>query len=57
MTACNTLVAQQAVYEYCCIKREVRLKDRELNMTCSELVEQEFVSGRIQGLDCKNVGC
>jgi len=65
VTACNTLASQQAIYEYCCIKKDVRYeiteegksKIAEEKLTCLELINKSFTGGRIQKLGCENAGC
>lgn len=61
VTSCNSLVTQQAVYEYCCIKKDVRYeKDDKIvkeKFSCRELREQNFTGGKIQELNCQDSGC
>ena len=62
VTACNILASQQAVYEFCCIARETKYENsegkiQEEKLTCLGLANKNFTGGRIQSLDCENVGC
>ena len=61
VTGCNSLVTQQAVYEYCCIKKDVKYElDGEIKkekLTCSEIAKKEFTSNRVQELNCQDAGC
>lgn len=61
VTGCNSLVTQQAVYEYCCIKKDVRYElDGEIKkekLTCGELKEKEFTGNRVNELNCEGAGC
>ena len=61
VTSCNTIVSQQAVYEFCCVKRETRYEqDNEFvkeQLTCKELRDKNFSGGRIQEFGCENAGC
>jgi len=54
VVACNSLVTRNSVYEYCCTKREVKLEDESLELTCQELSEKEFGS-RVNKLNCESV--
>lgn len=55
---CNNLVSRQAIYEYCCAKKEVRYEEegeiKEEQMTCQELSEMSFGS-RIEKISCRKV--
>jgi hypothetical protein len=60
VAACNSLVARQATYEYCCSAREVRYEvngsvEKE-EMTCSELSAKEF-GANVEKMNCKEAGC
>ncbi len=61
VTSCNSLVTQNSVYEYCCVKRNVKYEqDGEMKgkkLTCLELSEKNFTAGRIQELNCDDAGC
>ena len=61
VTACNTQQSQQAVYEYCCVKKQVEYEQNskivEEELSCSELSEKNFTSNRIQKLNCEGVEC
>ena len=61
ITGCNSLVTQQAVYEYCCIKKEAKYEqDGEIKkekLTCDELREKEFTGNRVNELNCGDAGC
>lgn len=54
--ACNSLVTQQAIYDYCCVEKEVKYKAegkiKEEKMTCKELAEKSFTGERINKLNC-----
>ena len=54
--SCNSLVNQNAVYEYCCEKKQVKLTSEELELTCKELSEKDYGT-RIEKLNCDNAGC
>ncbi len=59
VTGCNTLASQNSVYEFCCVGRMVKHEEEEKiieeELTCLELVDKEFTSGRINKLNCENV--
>lgn len=62
VTACNTQQSQQAVYEYCCVKKQVKYTNEENKiveeeLTCLEISEKSFTSNRIQKLNCGDVEC
>ena len=61
VTGCNSLVTQQAVYEYCCVEKEAKYEqDGEIKkekLTCDELREKEFTGNRLNELNCENAGC
>lgn len=61
VTSCNSLVTQQAVYEYCCIKKDVRYEQngeiKKEKLTCGELAGKEFTGNRINELSCEDEGC
>lgn len=55
--ACNNFVNQQNEYEYCCVERNVKLDDtQKFELTCDELRNQNFSSGKINLFDCRG-GC
>jgi hypothetical protein len=58
--ACNTFVARQAPYEYCCSEKDVRYEVgkevKKESMTCSELAAKEFGS-KVEKMDCGEAGC
>lgn len=62
VTSCNSLVTRKAVYDYCCIEREVKYRDKangkikEEKLTCEKLAEKPF-GGRIDELNCETAGC
>jgi len=60
VTSCNSLVGRGSVYEYCCVKREVRYEEagqlREETLTCYQLSEKSF-GERINKLNCQEAGC
>ena len=57
VTSCNSLVSQNSVYEYCCVKTDVRLENQELELSCQELNTKDFTGNRIKELNCDNAGC
>jgi|SRR3989344_4149713 len=61
VTGCNSLVTQQAVYEYCCIKKDVKYEQngeiKKEKLTCSELREKEFAGDRVNELNCGDAAC
>lgn len=65
VTSCNSFVTQQAFYDYCCVKRDVnyegivegKRKIIEQELTCKELSGKTFTGGRIEKLNCENIGC
>lgn len=57
VAACNTFVAKQSVYEYCCVSREIKLdklENSELELTCEQLSEEDF-GKRVEKLNCEDV--
>jgi hypothetical protein len=53
VNACNSLVTSQQTYSYCCDKKEVILDDKnKIEATCFELKDKDFISDRINSLDC-----
>lgn len=54
--ACNSLVNQQANYEYCCVSKDIAMGKENLNMTCSEMAGKSYGNG-ISKMSCENVGC
>ena len=61
VTACNSLVTQNSVYNYCCVKKDVRYQENEKilkdKLTCQELSEKQFTGDRIEKLNCEDAGC
>lgn len=58
ISACNSLVLSQGSFSYCCDKREISFSDgKKLSLTCNEVKDREFSSGRVQNLDCSDVSC
>ena len=59
VTSCNSLISQNAVYEYCCDGRDAKYRQAgkivEEELTCQELADKNFTSGRINKLNCENV--
>ncbi len=59
VASCNSLVTQEAVYEYCCTEREVKYEEagkmKEEGMTCDDLSGRTFTSNRINKLGCEDV--
>lgn len=58
VTSCNSLVASNSVYEYCCVERKVKYnlggKIAEETLTCKEIAEKSFAGG-INKLNCEGV--
>ena len=56
VTACNSQVVQENVYEFCCVNKTVKYKFegklKEEEFTCKLLAEQSFTNGRINLLEC-----
>jgi len=52
IAGCNTLVSQDASYEYCCVDKNVKYGDREEDMTCFELAKQ---FDKINNIDCGGI--
>ena len=61
VASCNSLVTQEAVYNYCCVERDVKYEAdgglKEEKMTCEELSGRTFTSNRINKLECVEAGC
>ena len=57
VTSCNTAADTEASYEYCCVKKQIRLdKKDEFEMTCSEASAESW-GNRISDLDCGEEVC
>jgi len=58
---CNILVDTNAEYAFCCEKKNVKYFEGGEKVSgefsCSELVDEGFVSGRIKDLSCEEVSC
>ncbi len=58
ITACNSFVSRNAVYEYCCAKKTVKyeLRDEvtEEQLTCSQLSSMK-IGERAEKMECQNV--
>ena len=52
INSCNSLVTGEQVYSYCCEKKNIQTGNEEFELSCNELKDKDFVSGRIQGLEC-----
>jgi len=57
VSSCNALVSSESFYSYCCEKKNVRVSGDEFELTCEELKEKDFISGRIKSLDCSGQIC
>ena len=59
VTSCNFLTERESVYSYCCEDKVVKLgkKEKDVRATCGELVSEDFISGRINELDCRGISC
>jgi len=59
VTSCNSFVASSSVYEFCCVERDVKYKQAgkiaEEKLTCQELADKSFTSGRINKINCEGV--
>ena len=57
-TACNSFVARDAAYEYCCAKKTVKYESedgiKEELLTCFQLSSMKFGS-RVEKMECNNV--
>jgi len=52
---CNTLALQGQIYEYCCIKKTVKLSAKEkYELTCANISMQSW-GNRITNLNCEGV--
>tara|TARA_Y100000310_G_C20219536_1_gene595108 strand:- start:217 stop:561 length:345 start_codon:yes stop_codon:yes gene_type:complete len=59
VVSCNSLVATERSYNYCCETKKV-IFDKEkpaLKLTCDALRDEDFISGRVGGLDCSATIC
>jgi len=56
VTACNSHVNQNDIYEYCCVEKKVYYKSegklKEEELTCKELADKTFINNRINPLEC-----
>jgi len=59
VTSCNLLAGSESLFAYCCEEKIVKLGRGEDDMaaTCSDLVDEDFINGRIGILDCSRIGC
>ncbi len=57
VSGCNLLAQSEQSYSYCCDIQTVYAGDRELEVSCSESIEFDWVGGRISRLDCSLIGC
>ena len=69
VSACNSLVAVDSVYSYCCEEREIVLADgaevddegnvvdASFKRTCSAAREEYWSAGRIDEMSCVGIGC
>lgn len=55
--SCNSLVGNEQVYTYCCEEKKVNMGSEKIEKTCSDLVDEGFVGGRIGELDCSAISC
>ena len=57
--SCNSLASTNSVYSYCCEEKEVKLggAQENLELTCDELRDEDFIGGRILSLDCSGTSC
>lgn len=58
---CNIWQGSDSSYNFCCEKQNVKYsldgKKQELIITCKELENKTFISGRIKSLDCGGISC
>jgi len=63
---CNVLSSTEASYAFCCEKKDVkyymideggRQIKTEGDFTCGELVEESFINGKINQLNCEEISC
>ena len=58
VSACNSLVAVDSVYSYCCEEKEIVLADGDvLRQTCNVSCGEDWSGGRIDELSCAGVEC
>jgi hypothetical protein len=58
---CNILGDTSQTYDFCCGKKDVKYyiegEKSEGKFSCYELVDQSFIGGNINSLDCLGVSC
>ena len=59
ITSCNLLATGESLFSYCCEEKVVKLGKgkQDIRATCGELVDEDFIGGRIEELDCDGVVC
>lgn len=65
INGCNVLVSGGSEYSYCCDVKEVKYYEKEGekrvkkqgDFTCNELVDKVFINGRINQMNCGDIGC
>ena len=59
VTSCNSWATTESLYSYCCEEKVVRLGKgkQDVRVTCGDLVDEDFISNRIEVLDCGEIVC
>lgn len=59
VTSCNLLATRESLFTYCCEDKVVEFGKgkQDVRASCSELVDEDFISGRIDELDCGEIVC